>query len=103
MRHDFSSECFELRARIARSRRRVDRAVCALTSGPLRGLRWAWGGGVVLAAGFSLARRFLRGRRSGARPRSAADWFDRLLRRLRVFVWQYRRANGRAERETGDE
>jgi len=116
MRDAFDAQCLELRTRIARSRRRVDRGARDLihdvagwvalpfVSRPRRGY-WMLGAG-ILAAGLALSQwsrlRILADVRRQLLGTAVARGLDQLTRRLRVMAWQSRRARRAATRGSND-
>jgi hypothetical protein len=115
MLNQFDAQCQELRTRIARSRRRLDRRARQLTNDVTQLLpfssatghgAWKWWAG-LLAAGLALSRwnqpglvDYLRRQFLGT---AFARGLDQLTRRLRVMAWQSRRARRAAAREACDE
>lgn len=111
MPNDFDVQCQELRARIARSRRRLDRHVhgfaqaspVSLASGSRT---WIWWAG-ALAVGLALSRwhdppRFVESWRRQLLGTGLAHGLQQLARRVRVMAWQSRRARRAAAEETHD-
>ena len=116
MINEFDSQCLELRTRIARSRRRLDRHARDLThnvtqvlpfsSVTRRGSWKLWAG--MLAAGLALSR-------WSQPPQLVDSWrrqflgtalvrgLDHLARRLRVMAWQSQRARREASVEASDD
>jgi hypothetical protein len=116
MLNQFDSQCLELRTRIARSRRRLDRHARDLThevtrvfsffSVTRRGSWKLWAG--MLAAGLALSRwsqppRLVDFWRRQLLGTALARGLDHLARRLRVMAWQSRRARREASVEVGDD
>ena len=111
MLRDFDTQCQELRSRIARSRRRLDRRTRDLTgdvtqlfpfvSAAGHGSWKMWAG--MLALGLALSRwsepRLVDYVRRQLLGTALARGFDQVTRRLRVMAWQSRRARRAATRE----
>jgi hypothetical protein len=112
MRSAFENECEQLRTRIARSRRRVDRRARDWTRQGLGGAGWqgllqagphaSWLS--ALMAGWALVRWL--DQRSGSSDAArqalgpgASRWFDDWSRQIRVLARRYRRTHPRRSAE----
>ncbi len=116
MLSEFDRQCLELRTRIARSRRRLDRQARAASYDVTRLLPFSttapdgswktWAS--LLAAGFALTRwhipsRLVESWRHQLFGTFMAGGLDQLTRRLRVLAWQSRRRTRRQRQEASDE
>ena len=115
MLNEFDAQCQDLRTRIARSRRRLDRRARDLTNDVTQMLPFSsaaghgswkvWAG--MLAVGLALSRwsqpRLVDYVRRQFLGTALARGLDQLTRRLRVMAWQSRRARRAAAREAARE
>ena len=115
MLNKFDSHCQDLRIRIARSRRRLDRHARDMRGDVTQLLpfpsitrlgSWKWWAG-ALAVGLVLSwwthpPRLVEGWRRQFLGTTLARGLDQLTRRLRVMAWQSRRARRAAEEEMSD-
>jgi hypothetical protein len=116
MRDSFQRQCEELRTRIARSRRSLERQATLLTHDPLRLTRYGPSGQrtpTVWSALFSELGLALSRRVAGAEP-ATGSWLQRLLgatlsalldrtiRHLRVLAWQAKKRRHDAQGDQDD-
>lgn len=116
MLNEFDAQCQELRTRIARSRRRLDRRARDVSDDVTRWLpfssvagrrSWKWWAG-ALAVGVAISwwsrpPRLVEVWRRQFLGTTLARGLDQLTRRLRVMAWQSRRARREAAQEASDE
>jgi hypothetical protein len=116
MRNKFDAQCQDLRTRIARSRRRLDRRAQDAAGNMMqmlpfpsltgRGSRKWWVGALAVAvvlSWWSRPPRLVETWRRQFLGTTLARGLDQLTRRLRVMAWQSRRARRAAAEEASDE